>query len=89
MQQAVDDLTKLVRAVPFLSGVLHRDVSFAAATTKAIQHRLGRVFMGAIVLVPQDDDAKFQRIANSSTSLDSVQIQLQADVACKADVWVF
>jgi hypothetical protein len=74
---------------PLQDGNFIPGVSFTANTPTPIKHYLGRAFVDAIVMAPVGGVARFQRITNSPSALDSVQITLQADATVTAGVYVF
>lgn len=74
-------------SLPFAKGNLFRDQTFVANTPLVIAHGLGSAARYAVFNMSAA--ARFSLVANSPTSLDAKQIQVQADANCTADVWVY
>lgn len=89
IQEASRRATGPATARPDSDGNLVPGVTFPPGTPVIIKHGLGRAWRGYAVQNVAGSFARFIRIANASAALDAVQIQIQADAACTADVWVY
>ncbi len=64
-------------------------VYFTGGTTKAIQHYLGRPYVGARVENPVGGYLSYQVIPNTDKRLDAVQVQVRCANNITADVCVY
>jgi hypothetical protein len=82
-QSALKVWSDKVSACPLLDGVMTAVVSMAATTAKAINHTLGRVPVGYL-LVYQSAAGTVHQTASSKTS-----ITMEASAAMTIKLWVF
>lgn len=84
-QAGVRGITEQLNGCPFVTnGVYKRSVSLSG-TSAQVQHGLGRVPVGVIVLKCTGAAAKVPEVVSST----STSITLRTDVACVMDLWIF
>lgn len=88
LQHRMADATASARALPFSSGILFKGLSWTAAGTLTVAHKLARNYSGFIVLRVQGTGAVITEEPQDAT-LNKAQITLRSTAAADADVWIF
>lgn len=71
-------------------GNVIKDVVFTAGANKVVEHRLQRAYEGFLVRRPRGTHpVSITEIAQNSDVLDKVQITLNSNTACTADIEVY
>lgn len=76
---------------PFSNGNLLENVALTGGVTSVLAHGLGAPWRGYIVgkIFSLSTGTALQFVPNNPSSLDSKQIQLQANNSCNVDLWVY
>lgn len=88
-QGQVQEVLRALRTFPLVPGVLVRDVAFTSGAAQTIAHRLGRPFVGFVLLNHRTAFGGAYRTDLSPVSRHANEIQLTPSATMTADVWVY
>lgn len=94
VQEAARAANAPANACPFLNGNMLAGVAFTNATTKTLQHQLGRPYVGFIVMNQRPPFGAGTSLdawdpLTQDSRLRALQIQLTPHATFTADVWVY
>lgn len=85
LQDGVDFVLRAISTKEILDGVLIQDISITSGTAKIVDHKLGRVPLGYIVVSRNANS----NIWTSTSSVPSSVLKLNASANVTINLWVF